>query len=1457
MLPHVFVLLSSYVGKRLFTNTRRFKGYCQKIYESVLKGWPQRELLDQHTLSLWSYNITDTSLKEAYDYLDYPYEHMVGSVFLLHCDGCERCYIGSSIFCPRCSKDGDPVRLMRSCQAKKCWANNKYYEEHKAEFTVLGDIYNVCPHTRCKADDGIRIHSVLECVLSIAFSEYFPILVDTSRTELSLHLNHCRNTEQLYWGYSYAMASILYHMGEFSLGSIIHEGLKTIPSVHKNGFTFNPDFESYFEPYEYELKYRRCEPEIITRNQENDAPDLQYVDKDDTIRNARKGLFKSELNMAAPHGLVLDALNTICEEEKRKKGTNSRTSRSINPPYDSGDKYDGPFFFDDKHGESQMDRLLDSVYKKTKDYYDSLPLSDSSPLSSQKKGKDVQFSFQHPGENVEVEDAFLFFSLHADGKPATPFGKSSDYNVVLLRVLNANGSVINSPAFTHSICVLPKDGKRSKRRRSTPSSPGCTTSCNVENQEQPGQSSECGNPDPQSEDDYASDDSDDSDSSTAEATNSMAGDKTASGNGAMEIETDANRAGGGEMEIENQTENNGEGSSTSKPSTESDDVYPWMKNLSEIVQAILYDANILGINGIYIRRHDPKSPKRMKWYHLRWSVVHFSADTVAEEEIIGYSGKKSSSFPCIYDLLCKNDIYSPDRMAYRDKKIKGSNKRDLSCPLHALRSFPVTSALAHLGFVAGLPSDMDLSTVAAQYPFLSNFQVEAEQIQYFFHHFFTNGTFIWTPTTPHHPALRQLLDVTLINQYSSSLKGRNTKTDTDLKFHTITETVSKKSKKKLAIVNTVVSSMGSNSCNEDDSGQSLTQFADSISGYDPGIQSSYSTLYLPINIRFGCTQYIDNFASISNDQVLLLNHPCIGSCGGNNTKVVKCMGSPDVLDLRKQVVTISHSMFTPWDCFLSMDDMHMGSNLIHRCQELLTGQRSDSQHIKSFADSVASIYGLNPDDVITRVPNVSNEELCNRLREYYRIVNTEILGRIAANKGQIKSFPIHDKTIYGYCYMEDIFQEDRFNNIVVFAILEIINLFGVLASFHMGWKKLANIGSLLLFYLSCLEGKQIPSATCPSFHRCVHIPDKILQNGPLFYSTNYYCEQYYGIVAKNLKPSADAITTCIKKLSLLSSSTLFLGPDYSVHLAHCKVNGQFVGSIKPIIHDRRKVIERITRANVNDDYGFARYLFLNRKTCLDQISITLSASIEDARQETADLVSFCELITQVVENYQSNHQPNDYKPEITFQGEFNAYLKCLWRDGRNYVACDPLADGLEFLSCEYINSHSNCLAYMTNYDGDLEVYLICGFFICEVRTVPYVQAFCIRLPVQSDNPYISSPQRRILLGSSLQRMNIRNGCFWRLISLYRLHLMETKTILVTSDLLKLRMESLHIFQCNAISCASELLPDGKGNGMFDVIFDRNCAAVGDNPIENAELEDAYAYTTTYDFTKRLPKNKKK
>ncbi|KAK8795451.1 hypothetical protein WA588_004291, partial [Blastocystis sp. NMH] len=1061
-MSYVLRMVNATPRKEIDTDSYKFKGYCQKIQKAILNGMSKDVFFEQHYLSEVSNRVKDTGfLKDVYNYLDYPYECMVGSVFLLYCDGCARCYIGSSIFCPRCSKDGNPVRLMKSCQAKSCWANSKYYEEHKAEFTVRNDIYKVCLHTRCKAVDGIRIHSVLECVLSIVFSEFFPILVDTSRTELSLHLAHCRNTKQLYWAYSYAMASILYHMGEFPMGSMIQYGLDTVPSLQKEGFTFNPDFASYFEPYQDELKYRQCVPEIVTQSQTSGTPDLQFVDKDDTIRNARKGLFKSELNMAAPHGLVLDALNTICEEEKQySTETTPQAPRPINPPYDSGDNYDGPFFFSNGRGHSRMDQLLEEVYDKAKSFYDSLQ-SEDLPHQNQGESEKGQFSFQHPGKDTEVEDAFLFFSLHADGKPATPFGKTTDYNVVLLRVLNANGNLINTPAFTHHICILPKDGKRSKTRKTTTRTPsGCTSNRNMENQEQPVQPNENGNEDVPLELDCDRDDSDDGDINVPGAINSMTGDGVESGNGATEMEIESNQGSTNGEDGEAPSQQNG--------------VHPWIKNLSEIVQAILYDANTLGIYGIYVHRKDPKNPERMKWYHVRWSVIHFSADTVAEEEIIGYSGKKSSSFPCMFDLLCKNDVYSPDRMAYRDKIIRGDKKRDLSCPLHALRSLPITSALAHLGFVAGLPTSMDLSAVAAQYPFLSNFQTEAEQIQYFIRHFFDNGTFMWTPTTPHHPALRRLLDVTLINQYASSLKGR--KNDTDLKFHTITYPVSEKSKKKLAIVDTVVSSMGSHPCDVGESGQSLTRLAESLSGSDESICHSNTQNRLPINIRFGSSQYIQNFASMNNDQVLLLNHPCIGPCGGNNDKVVRCMGSPDVLDLRKQVVTISRSMFIPWECFLAVDDMHLGSNLILRCQELITGRRSDCQRIKSFADSVASIYGLNPDDVITRVPTVSDDDFCNRLRKLHEVVDTDILRRIAENKGQMKSFPIHDKTIYGYCYMEDIFKDQRFTNIVVFSALEIINLFGVLSSFHMGWDKLASISSLLLFYLSCLEAKQIPSA---------------------------------------------------------------------------------------------------------------------------------------------------------------------------------------------------------------------------------------------------------------------------------------------------------------------------------------------------------------------------------------------
>lgn len=99
---------------------------------------------------------------------------------------------------------------------------------------------------------------------------------------------------------------------------------------------------------------------------------------------------------------------------------------------------------------------------KSLELYNSLLISDPTPQSKQAE-EEEQFSFQHPGRDTEVEDAFLFFSLHSDGKPATPFGAITDYNVILLRLLNANGSLINTPGFTHPICILPKNGKLPKR----------------------------------------------------------------------------------------------------------------------------------------------------------------------------------------------------------------------------------------------------------------------------------------------------------------------------------------------------------------------------------------------------------------------------------------------------------------------------------------------------------------------------------------------------------------------------------------------------------------------------------------------------------------------------------------------------------------------------------------------------------------------------------------------------------------------------------------------------------------------------------------------------------------------------------------------------------------------------------------------------------------------------------
>ena len=281
---------------------------------------------------------------------------------------------------------------------------------------------------------------------------------------------------------------------------------------------------------------------------------------------------------------------------------------------------------------------------------------------------------------------------------------------------------------------------------------------------------------------------------------------------------------------------------------------------------------------MYIKRKDPKQAGSMKWYHLRWSVVHFSGDTVAEEEVIGYPGKKSSSFPCIYDLLCKNDIYSPDRMTYRDKANKGANKRDLSCPLHALRSFPITSAAAHLGFIAGLPPDSSLDSFATKYPFIPNFLTEASQVQFFLHQFYGKGTFFWTPTTPHHPVLRQLLDTTLINQCIGSKKKSRKKNNANIKFSITTERIPDKAKKKLAIVDAV-----SISLEGIPSGRGTSDIGnlqnDSLCMATDTIMNNAHTSCLPVSIRINSGRHFRNFASINRYPIMLSNHPCIGLLG--------------------------------------------------------------------------------------------------------------------------------------------------------------------------------------------------------------------------------------------------------------------------------------------------------------------------------------------------------------------------------------------------------------------------------------------------------------------------------------------------------------------------------------------------------------------------------------------------
>lgn len=57
------------------------------------------------------------------------------------------------------------------------------------------------------------------------------------------------------------------------------------------------------------------------------------------------------------------------------------------------------------------------------------------------------------------------------------------------------------------------------------------------------------------------------------------------------------------------------------------------------------------------------------WHHWRWFISSIVCDTVAEEELEGCSGKKNSTFPCLYDRECQRLRLSLDTYGFQQMKL--------------------------------------------------------------------------------------------------------------------------------------------------------------------------------------------------------------------------------------------------------------------------------------------------------------------------------------------------------------------------------------------------------------------------------------------------------------------------------------------------------------------------------------------------------------------------------------------------------------------------------------------------------------------------------------------------------------------------------------------------------------------------------------------------------------------
>lgn len=162
-----------------------------------------------------------------------------------------------------------------------------------------------------------------------------------------------------------------------------------------------------------------------------------------------------------------------------------------------------------------------------------------------------------------------------------------------------------------------------------------------------------------------------------------------------------------------------------------------------------------------------------------------------------------------------------------------------------------------------------------------------------------------------------------------------------------------------------------------------------------------------------------------------------------------------------------------------------------------------------------------------------------------------------------------------------------------------------------------------------------------------------------------------------------------------------------------------------------KNIKKITEANIVDDYGFARVQSLYRHTFLDE-------PIFDGATAESYVAS-------------SVHYGFSWKME---HNDVFFYDYCQWHGDKIHSSCYlsemPITN-------DYLLRHANNVAMTINENHQPVFYLVCGYYMCTLNKLPYVQELCIPIETMQDHPYKSSRYSQRVIISSVNPSDSTNG----------------------------------------------------------------------------------------------------